>query len=200
MIKQFLPFERLGLSIRQKHLPLQVKGGVSILTYPSQLLFSHLLQIIIALLSLFYLSACSPTYQRKWELQENITLTSKFNSGRLILPPDTDSSNLELDITRSYSGTRFYVNLLSLQAPPLKEDPSRTRLEIKFEADEEPWIVYPFLFRGGQRLLFPAEVAEALIDALFQGRTFTITIGRSTLLAIPDQFCEEYAKLISLSI
>jgi hypothetical protein len=186
-------------SVSQKHLPF-IKGGVSNLRCSSQRFSPHFLQIIIVLLSLFYLSACSPPYQRKWELQENMTLTSKFNSGRLILPPDSDCSNLELDITRSYSGTRFYVNLLSLQAPPLREDPSRTRLEIRFEDDEEPWIVYPFLFRGGQRLLFPAEVSETLIDALFQGRAFTISIGRSSLLAIPDQFCEEYAKLISLPI
>jgi hypothetical protein len=155
--------------------------------------------IFLTLLILLTLTSCSSLYQRRWELQENTTPTPKFNSGRLILPPDSDCSNLELEITRTCSGTRFYVNLLSLQAPPLKDNPSRTRLRITFE-EQDPWDIDPFLFNGGQRLLLPADVAEILMDALFQGRSFTVSIGRSSITVIPDQFCEEYTKFISLPI
>lgn len=156
-------------------------------------------RFLAPILCLLLFTACS-TYIRQWELLENVTQTPQFNSGRMILPPDSDCSNIELEITRSYSGTRFYVNLLSLQAPPLQGDPTRTYLEIVFEQDEKPWIVHPWLFSGGQRLLLPDEVADALIDALMMGKSFTISIGRSTIFVIPDQFCEEYTKLISICL
>lgn len=141
---------------------------------------------------------CSPP-ARQWVIQDILTQIPCFSSGRLILGSDSDYSHLELEIVRNRSGIRFYVNLLFLQAPPLQSDPTRTRLEILFEG-QEPWVVHPYLFAGGQRLLLPGDVADILIQALLDDQSFHLQIGRSSISVIPDHFSISYRDLLALPI
>lgn len=143
--------------------------------------------------------SCSSPKLRQWEIQDISTQVPSFNAGRLLLSPDPPSSPLELEITRNCSGIRCYINLLTIEAFPCSEDPSRTRLEILFE-DQEPWIIYPYLLAGQQRLLLPGEVADTLIQRLLDNFSFTIQIGDQRLFVIPDQFISVYEKLLSLPI
>ncbi len=150
-------------------------------------------------LCLCCLSACSFSSCRQWEIQEILTKTPCFNAGRLTLNPDSDCSYLGLEITRNRSGIRCYLNVLFLQAAPSPDDPNRTRIEILFE-DQEPWIVYPYLLSGGQRLLLPGDCADVLIQALLDDRSFTIKIGRVNLSVIPTHFEAVYSRLLALDI
>ena len=146
----------------------------------------------------FLLVGCANSV-RQWEIDEVITRNPSFNGGRAILGPDSDQSNLELELVRVSSGIRFYINLLFLKAPPWKEDPTKTSLTIQFE-NQEPWIVHPYLLEGEQRLLLPGDVADYLIRMLLEENCFTIQIGRSQLSVVPTQFVKIYQKLLDLSI
>lgn len=150
-------------------------------------------------LCLCCLSACSSSSCYQWEIQEILTKTPCFNAGRLILAPDSDCSFLEFEVTRNRSGIRCYLNLLFLQAPPLSDDSSRTRIEILYEG-QEPWIVYPYLLNGGQRLLLLGEDADQLIQALLDDLSFTIKIGRANLQVVSTNFEAVYSRLLALDI
>lgn len=153
---------------------------------------------LMALCMVLFNSCTSPAC-RQWELQEIITKRPCFNGGRLILGPDSNTSHLELELIRNRSGIRFYITLLLLQAPPLKEDPCLTKVDIIFE-NQQPWIIYPYLLEGGQRLLLPSAISDQLIQALIDELPFIVKIGRSQLNAIPDNFVQSYEKLLSLPI
>ena len=132
-------------------------------------------------LCIFLLSSCSKQICRQWEFQEVLTKRPCFNSGRIILGPDTNTSNLELELVRNQSGLRLYINLLLFQASPLRENPNLTKVDILFD-DQEVWTVYPNVLEGGQRiLLLLPDGTEQLMHALSEGRSFTIKIGRSQL-------------------
>jgi hypothetical protein len=150
-------------------------------------------------LCFIFLIGCSSQTCRQWEIDEIITKTPCFNGGRLILEPDSNCSNLEIELVRNSSGIRFYVNLLFLKAFPWPEDPARTTLSIQFEG-QEAWIIHPYVLEGGQRLLIPGDVADTLVQSLLDGFCFTIQIGRSQISVVPDKFIELYKRLLDLPI
>lgn len=154
---------------------------------------------IASIFSLVLIASCSTPSCRKWEINKIITQTPCFNGVKLILEPDSDFSNLELEMVRNRSGIWFYINLLLLSAPPQQSDPHRTTITIYFE-EQEPWIVHPYLLEGRQRLLLPGSVADTLIQALIEGQSFTIQIGRSSTAVIPDNFMKLYQQFIELPI
>lgn len=156
------------------------------------------LQRVVCALCLVSLCGCS-TSCRQWEIQQILTKTPCFNGGRLLLAPDSEYSRIELEIIRNRSGIRFYINLLFLEAPPCPEDKTRTSLNVLFQ-DQEPWIIYPYLFTGGQRLLLPGDAADVLIQALLDEESFDVEIGRSRIKVIPDNFSIVYTNFLSLPI
>lgn len=93
----------------------------------------------------------------------------------------------------------MYVNLLSFQVKPCQEDPTLTAIKIQFE-DEEPEILYPSVLQGGQRLLLSGGDADRLIQALLEGTSFLIIVGRNRLEVIPDNFSEAYEALLDITI
>lgn len=155
---------------------------------------AYLLIVLIATLA-----SCSKESSHQWQFEEVRTRRPEFNGGRLVLAPDTDYSNLELEIVRSSSGIRFYVNLLLFQAFPRPLDPATTTLTIQFE-EQEPWVIHPYLFEGGQRLLLPGEIADTLVEALLEGQSFTVQIGRSQVKVTPTHFSEDYKALLDIPI
>lgn len=153
------------------------------------------------LLCFFILVGCSKEEPRQWGVEEIITKRPRFNGGKLYLPPDTDITNLEIEFLRTPSGIRFYANLMSFTAPPWKEDPTRTTMTITFENEEqEPITVHPYILQGGQRLLFPGDVADTLVQALLDERPFQIKIGRSEINVVTTNFEKSYTKLLKILI
>lgn len=152
--------------------------------------------IALCLISLF---SCSLSPCRQWQIQEVLAKYPCFNGGRLTLASDSDCSYLEVELIRNRSGIRFYINILFLQAQPLQDNPSHTRLEIVFEG-QDPWVVYPYLMEGGQRLLLPGEIADPLIQALLDDCCFTIRMGRNQVNVISDNFSLLYQKFLAITI
>lgn len=160
---------------------------------PSLIIPNVYKQRAIALCLLLF-SSCSSPQCRQWEIHEIITKRPCFNGSRLILGPDSATSNLELEIVKNNSGLRIFINLLIFEAPPCKENPNLTKVEIIF-ANEEPKIIYPHLFEGGQRLLLNEEDATQILQYLNDGCTFTIKIGRSKITVIPNNFENQIKKI-----
>lgn len=92
----------------------------------------------------------------------------------------------------------MYINILFLQAKPCEADSSRTEVQVMFEGEEEPWIIYPIVFEGGQRLLIPNDVADYLIQALLVECPFTLKVGRFETVIIPKGFKKAYEGLTKI--
>ena len=159
---------------------------------------SQLKRALVAL-SLIALIACSKPNCRKWVLFEDRAFYSKYNSGRLILESETSMNYLELEIDRTQSGIRMYLNLFLLPARPLSDDPTLTSIQLVLE-DDECLTFYPYLFEGGQRLLLPPEATDFIIKLLLEGHCFTFKVGKNELNVIPDNFQNSYDNLMAIPI
>lgn len=104
-----------------------------------------------------------------------------------------------MEIVRSPSGLRMYLNILFLKALPCSEDFTRTKVTIDF-TEEETFYIYPQILEGGQRLLISQEDSDYLIQALVEDRSFTIKIGRYQTTIVPAAFSKVYKELMNLSI
>ena len=157
------------------------------------------LQRTLVVLCLLALTSCASSI-REWQIEETCTQSNRFNSGRLLLSPTDDCEYLEIEIVRNYSGIRFYLNLFFLQALPLKEDPSRTTLEVITECPSKEFVIYPYLLAGGQRILLDGTDADLLIKMLNQHQEFKLKLGRHVIEVIPTKFAEHYQTLINIPI
>ena len=92
--------------------------------------FPSLQRAFQALCFILLLSGCSSTTCREWVYVAMITPHACFNSGKLILEPENTFSYLEMEIVRSSSGIRMYLNILLMQAQHCEEYPKATKIEI----------------------------------------------------------------------
>lgn len=152
-----------------------------------------------ALFFLLFLTACSQPACRQWEIQITELRNPCFNSGKMFLAPESNTCYLELELTRAASGLRLYLNILFLQAPPWAEDSSRSLVTILFP-DQEPLMTYPYILKGGQRLLFPTETTDYLINKLLAGESFTIQMGRQKTEIIATYFSVAYQELMNIPL
>ncbi len=155
-------------------------------------------RVFIALCILTFLNGCSSPRCRQWIFNDVITSCPSHNSGRLLLQPNNDFSYLELEIVRSRSGVRMYLNILLMEARPSEENPQMTKVLILLS--DETLTVYANIFKGGQRILIPGEIADILIENLLDSQCSTIQLGARKIDIIPDQFQECYTKLLSIKM
>jgi len=159
----------------------------------------HSRRAFIALVFLM-LTSCNTKASREWCFQANLTARPCYNGGRIFLEAEREYDYLEIEIVRSRSGIRFYLNILFLQAMPCLEDLTKAKVEVIFENEEEPWIIYSLILRGGQRLLLPTEVSNYLIQVLSEGQSFEFKVGNYHTKAIPETFEERYQALMKINI
>lgn len=148
-------------------------------------------------LMLFY--SCSGTPCREWIFLDSGACDPEYNSGRLLLRDEDTLNRLELEIDKTESGIRMYLNLSLLPAAPLPEDERKTAIELILE-DGERMTLFPYRFVGGQRLLLPDEATSYLIGLLLDEQSFTMKIGRNELYVVPDNFRQGYDFLIDILI
>lgn len=155
------------------------------------------LQRALWALCLLYLSSCSETCQQ-WTLAEALTCHPCYNSGRMYLLPESDCHHLELELDRGRSGIRMYLNLLLLPAQPYPGDPNRTTAQLI--VDGEVSTFYPYCFSGGQRLLIPEEITQAIIENLSEGEISLVKVGYEEIRIVPNNFEACYQRLMQLPI
>lgn len=145
------------------------------------------------------LSSCiNPDKSRRWELLTDVTWKSNFNSARLILGVDNKTSYLSIEISRTHEKVYIYLNLLLFPAEPLKDNPHFTSATLLI--DNDSYTIFPFKLVGGQKLLLPDEIATLLIDALLEGKSVQINIGRSSIHLLTEGFEEAYKALMELPL
>ncbi len=171
------------------------------------------LQFLFSLVAIgVAICSCSKTTVSQWQLESIITRRPCFNSGRILFAPQTDVPHIELEIVRSQSGMRFYINLILLSAKPCDNHPAvdynvnyktddckYAHVNIVF-ANEEKWDVYPRLLAGWQRLLLADEVSEALISRLCAGDSFNIYVNDYQIAIVAEDFVQSYEALLAIPI
>lgn len=158
------------------------------------------LQRVIYALCILFLSACTSNSCREWTMDCNITPKPEFNSGRLNLSPHHASSSLALELYRNASGIWLYLNVLSLKIPPSETDEQVIDIEIIFADEEQAETFTVFLLDGEQRLLFPTETTQKIIEKLLDEENFTIRVGKASLEVISTKFNELYGELLKIVV
>ncbi len=106
-----------------------------------------------------------------------------------------DYSSLSLEIVRTASGTRMYLNTYSLPLSPVSDNTNKIELTLSTENGSCP--VFVDSLEGGQRLIIPSDVASDVICHLLEGKPVTLSIGRYQSTIIPDNFASVYHRLRS---
>jgi hypothetical protein len=136
---------------------------------------------------------------RKWFLEEEITACPQYNSGKLYLPAEEICRGLELEIVRSASGMRMYLNTFSLPFSPDNSNPNLSPFFITIACDE-PALFLGELLEGGQRVLLPIEVSQQIVSALLDNQSVVIKAGRYQTEIVPTSFAKLYDDLLQIPI
>src|SRR2546423_954343 len=92
-------------------------------------------------LALFFSTlSCSSPVCRQWQFERNCASCPEYSSNRLFLVPENKSCNLEVEVLRSCSGTRVFLNAYSLEFPFIPDNSDKT--EVTFCIDDEVHKVY----------------------------------------------------------
>lgn len=133
-----------------------------------------------------------------WSYDQVIAGSCEYDSGKLWLRPENTFRGLELELTRSLSGVRMYVNVFSL--PFTKESQDSTTLQLKVSTEEESYLVDAYCLEGGQKLLLLPEGAEMIINSLFRSETVAIAVGRYESEISSNGFAEAYQRLYTFKL
>lgn len=115
----------------------------------------------------------------------------------MILPRDS-CNNLELEIARTSSGVRMYINAYSIPFPFDPLDDTRTQLTLILGDTSAK--IYAERMQGGQKLLLGPENADAVIEAFMDNQCVHVAVGRYNEDFVPTRFTELYFKLMDLPI
>jgi hypothetical protein len=148
-------------------------------------------------LPLFILSCSTPC--REWYFQQIVTDNPCFNSGRIILDAESSTSQFEVELSRSSLGLRMYINILLFEACPWSKNPALTCVDVILD-NGKAIKIYPFILKGGQKLLLSEDATAYLLEKLVNGESFTIVMGRRKSKVIPDNFIVCYEQLMALPI
>ena len=162
------------------------------------IIIRYIQRALIALCFITFLTGCSSPGCREWVFLNLMTTNPCYNSGKVILEPENSYSYLEMEMIRSHSGIRMYLNILLMQALPCPDNIKLTKVEIILP--DETLTIYADLLEGGQRLLIPEQIAGILIETLLNDQSFTIKVGLKKVVIIPNNFQESYFKLLALEI
>lgn len=143
-------------------------------------------------------TSCLSTASRGWIFLEVKASHPCYNAGKIILKPEKEYSYLEVEIVRTSSGLRMYLNILLMQALPCQDNIKAT--EVVIILPQETLTFIATLLEGGQRILFPPEITNLLIQTLLNDLTFSIKLGANSFTVIPNQFEESYSHLMQISI
>ena len=154
-------------------------------------------RVVLALCMIGFFTGCSTTC-RQWNYMEMITSFPSYNSGRMSLEQESLYSYLEVELIRTRSGVRMYLNVLLMQAKPCEDNQLMTPLEIVLP--DQTLTVAADLFQGGQHILIPQDITDLLVQNLLDGQFFTIKLGSKSVSIIPDNFQKSYTKLLAIPI
>ena len=137
----------------------------------------------------FFFISCSSSHHQ-WLADQSLLCSPHFQSGKIYLPLQNQSSGLEIEILQGSYGQRMYLNAFSVHLPVNPESPSK--IFVTITTKDETCVVEGDLFDGGQRVLLPAHAKEQIIERLLDQQTIEIKVGRYCDKIIPTGFAKKY--------
>lgn len=150
---------------------------------------------LIALFLPFIFQACSSECHQ-WQYQKINTTCNQFDFSKLTLYPECEIKGLELEVSRTTdSGIRMYANVYTMHIPQLPEYPGKALVIVSLPEQEISFNVLADVLEGSQRLLFPDDVADYIVECLMNEVPLTIQVGRYSSDIITAGFVKGYLQL-----
>ncbi len=133
--------------------------------------------ISTTLLLFLFLSSCSKPLS-PWKIDKVETNNPQYNSTRLVY----SDKNARFELYVTANETVGYFSVTSLPIPSLADDPSKSKITLIIEPEEEHVITHRIT--GGQKIIFPEITLIKILNAMKKQQIVTIKTGRY-LLEIP---------------
>lgn len=148
-------------------------------------------------LFLFLLAtSCSSSSCPKWQIEETITCSPCYNSGKIFFPPPDEFSGLELELARGPDDVRMYINVFSIEISGEADDSNAAQVLVDFGGEAETFTAN--ILQGGQRLLLPPEATERILSSLLDGDYITISVDRYKAEIPSENFPKLYNSLCDI--
>ncbi len=109
--------------------------------------------------------------------------TETFNSSRrckaikrVYYSPEDLFCSLQMEILESKAQRQIFINIFSTGLTA--DNPQSSTIEIRITAAEDTRLYQAYLYKGGQRLLLPAESYDWIIDNLVSSTALKLEVGR----------------------
>lgn len=96
-----------------------------------------------------------------WKTQTIVSCHPVYTTERYLFHPETLVESIEVEIIRSGACYSLYVNILY---KPLEIE--EKTIDIAYFYDETEFHTFGFIMNGGQRICFPSEVSQDIVQVL----------------------------------
>ena len=145
--------------------------------------------IRVVFAQIFLLLSCSSPCSN-WVVEDACGRCPGQNLQKITLTPENKFRELQIEIARTHSDERMYLNSLSLRFPHEQSDLRQTTVTVTTADGTRQFIAYRF--QGGQRLLLPEDAAALIIDKLLHSEIVALSVGRFHVEIPVQEFTRAY--------
>jgi hypothetical protein len=146
----------------------------------------------LALILPLLLFSCSK--ESRWAFDEVYSEQREFCSTKLTWRPPDPINSVHVELLNTQEHLRVYLNILSTPVSPYRGDPKKALLTMDIDGQKCQYEIRRL--EGGQRFLLSDEIANALIDALQNQRSVTLSLPGYSARLIAEDFSSKYKKLL----
>lgn len=146
----------------------------------------------VVFILLLFLFSCRTSYPC-WEIEPYQDFGS-FYTAKVFLSSQSDADGVEVEVVRSPSGLRVYLNLKF--CPVCPDNLENQTISVSYQIDEEYFSSNAYIFEGGQRLLLSEEAQNRIITALLLGVTVHIDVASYSTDIVSLNFPALYHKIM----
>lgn len=121
------------------------------------------------------MAACS-SQEGQWKHSSIKTKNPAYHSNRLVIKSSNKFRGIELEIIKSQSAFKGYLNIHSLTFTPLPNDPYKCIVSLTTNSETRHYSTD--ILKGQQRLLLPEEALSFIISSLRSNTTISVSTGR----------------------
>lgn len=147
--------------------------------------------IAIRLAVLLALCACSRSDH--WAMDRIETGDKDFDSSKLAYRSPDPLRGIDLEFIRTKEALRLFIAVHSQPVPASVENPKEAKVWLTVGEKRE--VFSAARHEGGQRLLLPDLLCDAIVSALKAGKTVTLSLQGYTSKIEPKEFSAHFKKL-----
>lgn len=138
------------------------------------------------------LFSCSK--ESRWAFDEVYSDQAEFCSTKMTWRPPDPINSVHVELLNTQEHLRVYLNIHSTPVSAYRGDPQKALLIMDIDGEKSQYEIRRL--EGGQRFLLPDDIATALIEALQNQRSVTLSLpGYSSRLTL-DDFSTKFQKLL----